>query len=56
MTQDKQVKQKKLTQDYTDFLIEHEVAKTQGKALGTFLEWQHKNDRVAVSKVKRDGT
>jgi len=51
MTHEKQEKQKKLTQDYANFLIEHEAARTQGKALGTFLEWQHNSDRTRVSEV-----
>ena len=46
-------KQKKLTQDYAEFLVDHEEAKAQGEALGTFLEWQHKNDRAGVTIVKR---
>ena len=37
-------KQKKLNQDYANFLVEYEAAKAQGIALGTFLEWLHKND------------
>ena len=47
-------KQKKLTQDYADFLVEHEKAKAQGVALGTFLEWMHKNNRAGVAPVKRN--
>ena len=54
MTQDKQEKQKKLTQDYADFLREYEEAEKQGKALGTFLEWQHKIDRTGAVKAGRD--
>jgi len=54
MTQNKQEKQKKLTQDYADFLREYEEAEKQGKALGTFLEWQHKIDRASVVKPGRD--
>ncbi len=46
-------KQKKLTQDYADFLAEHEEAKAQGVALGTFLEWVHKNNRAGVVLTKR---
>lgn len=45
MTQDKQEKQKKLTQDYAEFLVAYEQAQARGEALGTFLEWQHKIDR-----------
>ena len=41
-------KQKKLNADYSEFLVEHEAAKAHGKALGTFLEWLHKNDRNGV--------
>ena len=44
----KNEKQKKLNRDYADFLSEHEAAKAQGQALGTFLEWLHKNDRNGV--------
>jgi len=41
-------KQKKLNQDYANFLVEYETAKTQGIALGTFLEWLHKNDPEGI--------
>lgn len=44
----KSEKQKKLNLDYADFLAEHEAVKAQGSALGTFLEWLHKNDRNGV--------
>lgn len=47
-------KQKKLTQDYADFLVEHEEAKAQGVALGTFLEWVHRNNRAGVTLPKRN--
>jgi len=46
-------KQQKLNKDYADFLIESEVAKVQGEALGTFLEWRHKNDRDGIKIVER---
>ena len=48
-------KQKKLNQDYANFLIEYEAAKTQGTALGTFLEWVHKNDPdgIKIDDTKR---
>jgi len=46
-------KQKKLTQDYADFLADHEKARVQGVALGTFLEWVHKNNRAGVVLTKR---
>ena len=45
----KNEKQKKLNHDYADFLAEHEAVKAQGQALGTFLEWLHKNDRNGVN-------
>lgn len=38
-------KQKQLTQDYADFLVEYETAKAQGICLGTFLAWRHANNR-----------
>ncbi|MBV5337499.1 MAG: hypothetical protein J0653_06015 [Deltaproteobacteria bacterium] len=38
-------KQKQLTQDYADFLIDYEAAKAQGIALGTFIAWRHLNNR-----------
>jgi len=41
-------KQEKLNQDYADFVVEHEAAKAQSKALGTFLKWLHKSDRNGV--------
>lgn len=46
-------KQKKLTQDYADFVSAYQDAKSQGLALGTFLEWQHRNDRAGVTIAKR---
>ena len=46
-------KQKKLTQDFAEFLVDHKEASARGEALGTFLEWQHKNDRAGVAIVKR---
>ena len=49
----KKEKQKKLTQDYSDFLSEYEEAKARGEALGTFLEWQHRNGRAGVTIAKR---
>ena len=53
MTQDKQEKQKKLTQDYAEFLVAYEQAQARGEALGTFLEWQHRNGRAGVTIAKR---
>jgi hypothetical protein len=41
-------KQKQLTQDYADFLIDYEAAKAQGTALGTFLAWRHLNNRDGI--------
>ena len=49
----KKAKQQQLNQDYADFLTEHETAKEQGIALGTFLEWQHKNDRNGIKILDR---
>jgi len=46
-------KQKKLTQDYADYLAEYEESKALGKALGTFLEWVHKNNCAGVTIAKR---
>lgn len=54
MGQEQQEKQKKLTQDYADFLVAYEAAAKEGKALGTFLEWQHKLDRSRPTKVDGD--
>lgn len=51
MTQDKQEKQKKLTQDYAEFLAAFEQAQARGEALGTFLEWQHKIDRTSSNAL-----
>lgn len=55
MTHDKQEKHKKLTQDYANFLVEYDEANNQGKALGTFLEWQHKIGRAPIVEVTREG-
>ena len=41
-------KQMKTSKDHADFIVKHEAAKAQGKALGTFLEWLHENDRNGV--------
>jgi hypothetical protein len=41
-------KQKQLTQDYADFLVDYEAAKAQGTALGTFLAWRHLNNRDGI--------
>ena len=49
----KKAKQQQLNTDYADFLIEHETAKEQGEALGTFLEWRHKNDKNGIKIVDR---
>jgi len=46
-------KQQQLNTDYADFLIESEAAKAQGEALGTFLEWRHKNDRDGIKILDR---
>jgi len=48
-------KQKKLNQDYANFLVEYEAAKSQGIALGTFLEWLHKNDPdgIKIDDIKK---
>jgi hypothetical protein len=48
MTQEKRDKQKKLNQDYADFLVEHEAAKAQGKPIRGFIEWLHANDREGI--------
>ena len=48
-------KQKKLAQDYADFLVDEETAKQQGIALGTFLTLVHKNDRSGVTVVMPNG-
>lgn len=45
--------QKKLGQDYADYLVEYEAAKAQGRAIGTFIEWQHLNNRVGIKITKR---
>lgn len=48
MTQDKQNKQKKLNQDYADFLVEYEAAIAQGKFIGGFIGWLHENGRNGI--------
>ncbi|MFZ4534988.1 hypothetical protein [Propionivibrio sp.] len=48
-------KQKKLNQDYADFLVEHADAKEQGKVLGNFLEWIHATGRVGIKIKERGG-
>ncbi|MFZ4534877.1 hypothetical protein [Propionivibrio sp.] len=48
-------KQKKLSQDYADFLVEHAAAKAQGKVLGNFLEWIHATGRVQITIRERGG-
>lgn len=44
----KAAKQKQLTRDYADFLVEYEAAKAKGIALGTFTAWRHANDRDGI--------
>ena len=44
----KKEKQKKLNQDYADYLVEYEAAKAQGKVLGGFIEWQHATGRIGI--------
>ena len=48
-------KQKKLNQDYANFLVEYEAAKAQGIALETFLEWLHMNDPdgIKIDETKK---
>lgn len=41
-------KQKKLTQDYADFLVEQKAAEARGEALGTFIAWRHENNREGI--------
>jgi len=42
-------KQKRLTQDHADFVIEYEAAKAKGIALGTFLAWRHAHNRDGIT-------
>ena len=44
MPQNKQEKQKKLDQDYADFLVEYEAGRVQG----TFLAWMHETGRNGI--------
>ncbi len=44
----KNEKQKRLSQEYAEFLIEYEAAKAQGIAIGTFIAWRHANDRDGI--------
>lgn len=48
-------KQKKLDQDYASFIVEYEAEKSKGVALGTFLEWLHKNDPdgIKIDETKK---
>ena len=46
--EEKLEKQKRLTQDHADFLIEYEEAKTRGEAIGTFIAWRHQNNRDGI--------
>ena len=41
-------KQKKLSQDYADYLVDYAAAKAQGIALGTFIAWRHANNRDGI--------
>lgn len=45
--------QQQVGQDYADYRAEYEAAKAQGKAIGTFIEWQHLNNRVGIKITKR---
>lgn len=42
-----------MAQAYADYLVAYEAAKAQNKALGTFIEWQHANNRIGIKVPKR---
>ncbi len=44
--------QQKTGQDYADYRAEYEAAKAQGKAIGTFIEWQHSNNKIGIKIAK----
>lgn len=41
-------KQKQLTRDYSDFLVEYEAARERGETIGTFIAWRHENNRDGI--------
>ena len=46
--EEKLEKQKKLAKDYEEFLMVYEEAKSRGEAIGTFIAWQHENNRNGI--------
>lgn len=51
--EERQKAQEALNADYAKYVVEAEAAKAQGKALGTFLEWQHKYGSLDVKIPER---
>lgn len=47
-----EAEQKKLNQDYAEYLAEREILAAEGKAIGTFLAWSAKNGK---NEIKVDG-
>lgn len=45
--------QQKMGQAYADYLVAYAAARAQNKALGTFIEWQHANNRIGIKVPKR---
>ena len=48
MKQEQKEKQRRLNQDYADFLVEYEAAIARGRPIGGFIAWRHENDRDGI--------
>ena len=53
MKQEHKEKQRRLNQDYADFLAEYEPAMAQGRPIGGFIAWRHENDRDGIKIPER---
>ena len=53
MKQEQKEKQRRLNQDYADFLAEYELAMAQGRPIGGFIAWRHDIDRDGIKLPER---
>jgi hypothetical protein len=47
--------QKKLNQDYAEYLAERDLLAAEGKAIGTFLAWAAKNGKNEIKVEGKKG-
>jgi len=50
-----ETEQKKIDQDYADYLVERDRLAAEGKAIGTFLAWQCKTGRNDIKITTKRG-